>query len=210
MKIAVLSESPADEAAIKILVDGVLGRETQVVSSARFRPADWPAVINILPTFLKFLHYQTEADALAVVVDSDDSPVHQRSHEDIAGGDSHCRLCLLRNIADTELSRLPSISGRNRIKAACGLAVPAIEAWYQCGLDPHVNEATWARKLQSETITYTRSTLKISVYGTDRPSIDIEKACAIKAAERLTDNLSMLERLFPDGFGTFARDVRNW
>ena len=29
MKVAVLSESPADEAAIRILIDGILGRPTQ-------------------------------------------------------------------------------------------------------------------------------------------------------------------------------------
>ena len=36
MKVAVLSESPADEAAIRILIDGILGRPTQ--------PADMPPI----------------------------------------------------------------------------------------------------------------------------------------------------------------------
>ena len=97
------------------------------------------------------------------------------------------------------------------MKTAIGLAVPAIEAWYLCGLDPHVNEATWARKLeQGERITYTRNALKRSVYRTERPTIDIMTRHAIEAATRLASDLSEIERLFPGGFGSFVRDVRNW
>jgi hypothetical protein len=96
------------------------------------------------------------------------------------------------------------------IKTAIGLAVPAIEAWYRCGLDPHVNEATWARKLKSEKVVYTRRSLKFRVYGTERPSIKLETARAIEAANQLANDLSVLEGLFPCGFGAFARDVRSW
>jgi len=81
MKIAVLGESPEDEAAIKILVDGVLGYETQLVDLPPLRTRGW-TVINLLPAIIKKLHYQTDAEALVVVWDSDDSPVHQSSHDE--------------------------------------------------------------------------------------------------------------------------------
>jgi hypothetical protein len=81
MKVVVLSESSADEAAIRILVNGILGRETEDVSSLPLRSRGWPSVIKVLPTVIKFLHYQTDAEALVVIADSDDSPIHRSSHE---------------------------------------------------------------------------------------------------------------------------------
>jgi hypothetical protein len=163
----------------------------------------------VLPTVIKFLHYRTDAEALVVIADSDDSPIHQSSHEQAGGEEPRCRLCQLRNVfKETKLSSVP---GRAELKSAVGLAVPAIEAWYLCGVDPHVNEATWARKLQqSERITFTRNALKKRAYGTERPTIEIETRHAVVAAARLTDNLSEIEQLFPNGFGPFANDVRNW
>jgi hypothetical protein len=108
------------------------------------------------------------------------------------------------------MSGLRPVTNRSQLKTAIGLAVPAIEAWYLSGLDPHINEATWTRKLKSEPITYTRRTLKKKVYGTERPTIEIETVHATKAAIRLVNDLSLLEQLFPNGFGAFAHDVRNW
>lgn len=210
MKVAILSESSADEAAIRILLENILGRKIQEVPSLPLRSRGWPSVIRVLPTVLKYLHYRTDAESLVVIVDSDDSPIHQSEHDVIGGKDSQCRLCQLRNVVSSETSRLRPVIGRSPIKTALGLAVPAIEAWYVCGLDPHVYEATWNRKLQSEPITYTRKTLKKTIYGTERPTIEIELEHAMKAANRLASNLSLLEQLFPSGFGAFAQDVRNW
>ena len=48
MKLAVISESPADEAALKIIVDGIIGIETELVS-VRLRPNGWPQVWQLLP-----------------------------------------------------------------------------------------------------------------------------------------------------------------
>jgi hypothetical protein len=210
MKVAILSESPADEAAIRILLESILGRKTQELPSLPLRSRGWPSVIRVLPTILKYLHYQTDAESLVVIVDSDDSPVHQSDHDTVSEENSRCRLCQLRKVISSETSRLRPVINRSPIKTALGLAVPAIEAWYMCGLDPHVNEVAWNRKLQAEQITYTRRTLKETVYGTERPTIDLELDNAIKAASRLVSNLSLLEQLFPNGFGAFAHDVRNW
>lgn len=210
MKVAVLSESSADEAAIRILVDGILGTKTEETSDLPLRSRGWPSVIRVLPTVLKYLHYRTDTDALVVVVDSDDSPIHQHSHNEAGGENLQCRLCQLRSVVTSETKILRPVTGRDPLKSALGLAVPAIEAWYLCGLDPRVNEAAWARKLQSEPLTYTRRTLKQAVYGTERPTIEIEMVFAVNAATNMATNFSLIEQLFPHGFGSFARDIRAW
>jgi hypothetical protein len=71
MKVVVLSESSADEAAIRVLVNGILGRETEDVPSLPLRSRGWPSVIKVLPTVIKFLYYRTDAEALVVIADSD-------------------------------------------------------------------------------------------------------------------------------------------
>ncbi len=46
MKIAVVSESPADEAAIKILVDAIIGSESELFS-LRTRPNGWTKIFDL-------------------------------------------------------------------------------------------------------------------------------------------------------------------
>ncbi len=207
MKIAVVSEFTADEVAVKILVDAVLGAPTDLMASRRWRPRGWPSVINLLPTIIKDLHYNTDVEGLVVVVDSDDSPTHIAAHREM---NPDCRLCQLQRIASAEILRLTSVPTRPSIKFAFGLAVPSIEAWYQCGLNPHVNEATWSRRLQGERITYDRISLKASAYGSDRVSNSTKTDKAREAAYRLTTRLDVLEALFPGGFGTFVRYLKSW
>ena len=209
MKIAVISESPADEAAIKILVDAIVGEETNLVP-LRLRPGGWPHVLQLLPSIIKALHYTTDADGFAVVVDSDNSPVHANDHEENEQSNSQCRLCLLRNCIQATLLELSPVASRRALKTAAGVAVPAIEAWYQCGVDLHVNEARWMGKLSGERINFTKESLKIAVYGSNQPSLHTETSAAVAAAKRLADNLDKLALLFPNGFGCLLADVRNW
>jgi hypothetical protein len=95
-------------------------------------------------------------------------------------------------------------------QVAIGTAVPAIEAWYRCGLGPHVNEITCLQNPQIGSDSYTRNHLKRYVYGTERPSLTLETQQAVAAAQCLIQSLSVLESLFPNGFGSLARDVRSW
>jgi len=210
MKIAVVSESPADEAAIKILVDAIIGHETELMSAPRLRPGGWPHVLNLLPSIAKALHYHTNAQGIAVVVDSDSSPVHLVDHPANQNCDSECRLCLLRSCLATSLQRVSPVANRAPLRTAIGLAVPSIEAWYRCGLDPHVNEARWIGRLSGEEINYTKRSLKVDVYGSDQPSLHAEAAAAVEAARRLAQNLEQLSQLFPSGFGCLLADVRSW
>lgn len=208
MKLAVLSESPADEAAVHVLTNGLLGEDTELVNPKQFRtrPGGWPSVLNIAPSLIKHLHYQTDVDALVVVVDSNDSPIHAPSHDEPDGFDRQCRLCLLRRaIADTRNQLGPRAHAAS-VRTAIGLAVPAVEAWYLSGKDPHVSEAAWT----TGTAPYTRHTLKESAYGTSRPTLVLETQVAVNEAQRLAGQLDALEQLFPVGFGALAQAVHSW
>jgi len=209
MKVAILSESSADEAAIRILVDGILSRQTRPIAISP-QTRGLSSVFKVLPPVFKHLHYHTDTEAFVVVVDSDRSPVHQNAHEQPGGANEQCRLCQLRGVVAQVQGQLRPVPGRPPIKTAIGLAVPEIEAWYRCGLDPHVTEAAWIQALQSRIYPYTKNSLKRDVYGAERPSLELETQRAVEEARRLVRNLPVIEGLFPNGFGALARDVRSW
>jgi hypothetical protein len=209
MKIAVVSESPADESAVKILVDAVVGSESKLVP-LRTRPGGWTKIFELLPNIINGLHYGTDVEALVVVMDSDESPPHQNTHEPPNEENPECRLCRLRATARVAQARLRALPTRSEMKTALGLAVPAIEAWYRAGLDPHVNEVAWNRKLLGEDVSYDKRSLKQDTYGSSQPNLSIETAAAVEAARRLTNNFDLLEKLFPNGFGSLLRDLRGW
>ena len=155
MKIALFSESPADEAALRVLVGYVLGTPYEVVPPS-LRSRGWPSVEQLLPAVVRHLHFNTDADGLVVVVDSDDSPVHAAAHE--APGFHHpfCRICRLRAAFRRTVRHLPPARGRERVLRAVGVAVPALEAWLLCGRDPTVSEAAWVDGQQNGRLPYTR------------------------------------------------------
>ncbi len=209
MKLAILSESPADEAALRVLVEYVLGGPFTTVQ-ASLRARGWPSVEQVLPSILRYLHFNTDADGLVVVVDSDDSPVHTVEHE--APGYYHpfCRICRLRAVFRRVFKNLPRARGRERVLRAVGLAVPAIEAWYLCGRDTSVTEAAWVNGQAAGRPPYTRRELKWRVYGTERPSLPLEIRRAVQEVTRQQGDLRRLENDFPQGFGSLARDLRSW
>lgn len=211
MKVAVLSESAADEAAIRILVDGVLGSETEAIPPPHLRTRGWPSLLRDLPTVVRHLHYNTDANGFVVVADSDDSPLHDPSHDEPSAASKQCRLCQLRERIDEVRTTLRTVAGRSPLRTAIGLATPCIEAWYRCGVGAHVNEAAWTRELKKGSgFRDKRLRLKREVYGTDRPSLELEIRRATEEAHRLVQDLSQLQRLFPNGFGALARNVRDW
>jgi hypothetical protein len=211
MKTCVLSESPADEEAIGILVGGILGRPITPVAGPALRSRGWAATVNILPSVLKYLHYQTDAEAFVAVIDSDESPVHEPAHEAPGGAVDKCRLCVLRALVADSCRQLRPLAGRANLRIALGLAVPAVEAWYRFRLDPAVSEAAWLVGLgRKGKFPYTKAQLKVAVYGTDRPSLERETECATREAERLAQDLGQLEKFFPNGFGPLYREIRSW
>jgi hypothetical protein len=208
MKLAVLSESPEDEAALRILVDGILGIHTEHVVPS-LRASGWSQFLRVVPAVIRQLQYRSDADALAIVVDSDSSVPHRRTEVPLDGANQGCRLCRLRLVAEQTLNGLAQVPNRAPLKTAFGLAIPAIEAWLLYGLDPHVNEATLVQRRDARSWDLRRQ-LKRDVYGTDSPLREVRAKRVAEEATRLVQILDEFERLFPDGFGPLADDVRGW
>lgn len=206
MKIALLSESPADETALRVLVAAVL-RQTPRFVAPGFRARGWPNVAQLLPAVIRHLHFNTDTDALVVVVDSDDSVVHTREHDAPGYFHPHCRMCQLRAVYRQTTKRLPKAHGRERVLRVVGVAVPAVEAWYLCGRDERITEAAWIVGQETGRQPYTRTQLKVRVYGTDRPSLPHEIVCAVREVERQRHDPRRLENDFP-GFAALAADLR--
>src|SRR6185503_7936085 len=96
LEIALLSESPADEAALRILVVGAMRSSRPVGFVAPgLRARGWPSVAQVLPAVIRHLHFNTKADALVVSVDSDDSVVHTPDRDAPEYYHPQCRLCQL-------------------------------------------------------------------------------------------------------------------
>jgi len=210
MKVAILSESAADDAAIRILVDHLLGTRTQAPKMPPLRSRGWPSVRQVLPKVLKHLHYHTDADALVVVVDADASPIHKIAHVGPGPCVEACRLCALRANVDLTMRDLQPRPTRSPMETALGLAVPAIEAWLRCGLPGAISEQAWARTLTPSSAREHGIRLKREVYGSDRAPGSVKRQRAIEEAQRIGQDLADLESNFPVGFGALARDIRGW
>jgi hypothetical protein len=203
MRFATLSESEADEAAVRILAEGIATVPVTWEAPARLRPGGWPAVREQLPTVIRHLHYHAEpAAALIVVVDTNDSPLHEAAH---AGTPPlECRWCTLRRITERTLADLTPIAGRPTIHVVIGAATPAIEAWYLCGKNPNPSEQTWAG---GGARGYDRQSLKRTAYGSDRASLARMTEVATMEATRLATNLGLLRAHFPRGFGALETGI---
>lgn len=207
MKVALLSESPADEVALRVLVAAVLGAPPEFVAPG-LRARGWPNVAQVLPAVIRHLHFNTDTDVLGVVVDADDSVVHTAVHDAPNYFHPHCRMCQLRAVFRQTTKHFRPANGRNRVLRGVGIAVPAIEAWYLCGRDATVTEAAWVDGQSRDQQPYTRAELKWRVYGTDRPSLAHEIDCALREVTRLHGDPRRLENDFP-GFAAFAADLRH-
>jgi hypothetical protein len=64
--------------------------------------------------------------------------------------------------------------------------------------------------LASRKFPYTKASLKTLVYGTDRPSLQLETERATAAARRLAGSLDEVIDRFPNGFGPLASEIRSW
>ncbi len=213
MKVAYFAESPADEAALRILTESILNRKTDTIYHNGLRHRGWPAVRTVLPVVLKELHYHTEAEGFVLIVDSNGATPHSSSHEQPNASDPNCRLCQLRRITDETLGKVRPRTNGTTLKIALGLAVPAIEGWLLCGVDSHVTEAAWINGLKEnrrDRMPYTKKGLKHQLYGTSHPSLVLETEKMKAAATRLSADLTAIQNLFPGGFGPLVKSLRAW
>ena len=209
MKVAVLSESPGDEAALRAVAAAILGERLQFMRP-QLRARGWPSVLQVLPAILRHLHFRTDTFGIIVVVDSDDSIVHDASHDEPGRFHPGCRLCLLRAACRQTLKHVPPAHGRAKLRTAVGLAVPAIEAWLLCGKEERVTEDAWIRGQIDGAPPYSRRELKQLTYGTVRPSLPAEVRASIEGIGRHRGDMRRLENDFPRGFGSMTSDLRKW
>lgn len=209
MKVATLSESPGDEAALRVVAGAVLGERLRFVRP-QLRARGWPSVLQVLPPILRHLHFRTDTFGIMVVVDSDDSVVHEPEHDEPGRHHPGCRLCLLRAACRRTLKNLPPANGRARLHTAVGLAVPAIEAWLLCGKEARVTEDAWIRGQERGVPPYTRRDLKQLTYGTFRPSLPEEVRASLEGIGRHHGDMRRLEYDFPRGFAPLVGDLQRW
>lgn len=213
MKITIFSESPTDEAALKILIEGIIGAEIEEVPYPNRLRSRGSGVLRDVPAVLRGVYYNTEAEFLVIVRDSDDRPIHRKEHDEPNNKETkNCRYCELHKAVKSTLENLTVTQGKENFKVAVGVAVPAIESWLLCDVNPHVSEATWLNKQEEKDFsTYNdRQYLKTELYGSKIASSENMIKFGTEAAKRLAENTEQLETLFPEGFGNMANEIRSW
>ncbi len=209
MKIGFYSESVADQAALAVFAEGILGEPPEPIEMA-LEGHGVSTVLSLLANVYRGVYYNSDAEGLVVVVDCDDTAMHSLDHgkPEVTSGD--CRFCQAQAIVEKTKKHLKPRNGRPSLKVAIGLAVPAIEAWYLVGENHQVGEAAWKVGLESNQRPFTRRQLKRLVYNTDRPSLELETECAVAEARRILEDLKAIETAFPAGFGSMAKEIRSW
>jgi hypothetical protein len=96
------------------------------------------------------------------------------------------------------------------MRVAIGVASPALEAWLLCHRFEELGEESWEKDLRGETAGYTPLELKKRLYGTERPDLRLETEKMVEAAGEFRAQISLLEQRFPIGFGTMAKQLREW
>jgi len=213
MKIAILGESPADEAAVELLVGAILGREIVRETIRNYRAPGWTSIPRIVPLVLRTLYFSSDADGLVVVLDSNGTPVHKEIRGNNEGVcDPDCRLCSLRSIARRELAHLTKLPHRKPLRFAVGLAVPAIEAWLLSTREHGINEIAWqmAKSEKPPRMAYTKRTLKVKTYGNDPIPIELETQKMLEHMRDVVSDLNRLATYFPGGFTPLFDEIRSW
>ena len=210
MKVAVFSEADRDELAVRILIEGVLGKTTSPVAFP-LGARGWDGLKNNLPTVIRSLHYnKPDAEGLIVVADSDNTPLHKHEHEQANQADPRCRFCILQLIVKQTVATLAALPNRLPLNIAVGVAIPTMEAWLLCGNDPRGAEAAWHQSdAAKQGATYCK-VLKTALYGSEISPQQKRNQIARDAATRLAQDINVLETHFPIGFGLLAEAIRNW
>jgi hypothetical protein len=209
MKIVFFGESPADQAALRVFTEGILGEPPELVDMS-LEGHGVTGVLKALSGVFLGVYYNSDAEGLVVAVDGDDTDMHDSDHDKLAEGREGCRLCQVRKIITQARKHLRAKPGRPGLKVAIGVAVPAIEAWYLVGKEHQVGEAAWRAGVAANRPPFTRSKLKELAYGNTRPSLELEMECAVREAQRIIGDIRAIETAFPIGFGLMASDIRSW
>lgn len=212
MKVALLCESIAEEEGLSILVQGLLGTPVDLHRPSFNSRGGWTGLRQAVAPVYKALHYgYPDVDGLIIVGDSDDSSLHRPEHGRPGAEDRGCRICDLgRLIAEASRGLRPRQQS-SPLRVALGIAVPAIEAWWLFGRDPHVSEASWQQSRPGAGFEMRRN-LKKQLYGPLRVTSQIIHDAAVREAQRLVRDgkLPALQQHFPIGFGFLATSLHAW
>jgi hypothetical protein len=92
MKIGFFSESPADQAALAVFTEAILGAPPEPINMP-LEGHGFSGVLAALDGVIKGLHYGSDAEGLVVVVDSDSTQLHSATHGNPDDPGDNCRLC---------------------------------------------------------------------------------------------------------------------
>lgn len=209
MTIVFFGESTADQKALTVFTEGILGEPPELISMD-LEARTVPAFFSALGGVFRGVHYNSDAEGIVFVVDSDDTELHVSAHNTPGNSGERCRLCRIRKIITQAQNQLKPRQGRSPLKVAVGLTVPTIEAWYLVGKNSQVGEAAWSTGLGSGRLPFTAAMLKKEVYGEERLSLERKTECAVREARRVIGNIKAIETAFPIGFGLMAAEIRSW
>jgi hypothetical protein len=209
MKIGFYCESPVDAAAMKIFTAGILKQMPEEINMP-LNGRGVPDFFIALDGVFRGIHYLSDAEGLVIVVDSDESVVHNSGHDKPGASEEQCRLCKVRKIIANAQNTLKPRQNRAALKVAIGVAVPAIEAWYLTGINHQVGEAAWLTKTTDGRHLVQKKQLKRELYQTEDPPLNVAMECAVREATRLAADLQPVENVFPNGFGLMANEIRTW
>ena len=91
MKIGYYCESPADQAAMAIFAQGILGQPPEPINMD-LEAHSVPGFFGALDGVFRGVHYNSDADGLIVVVDCDDTELHEPGHDAPGKAGERCRL----------------------------------------------------------------------------------------------------------------------
>lgn len=211
MRVAIFSESPSDEVALRVLVGALLQVELEPVG-LQLRSRGWPAVRQELRAVIRDLWLNRRADALVVSVDTDSSLVHDPFHDSLAM--LNCRHCALRRQSDETIRELRRETSEGLLLSAVASASPAMEAWLLQGRPDAPSEASWSLYLLTQPSRYDVKMkvreLKRRVYGVGKPPQARAQLVAESEARRISADWAGLVQAFPGGFGTMAKAISTW
>ena len=96
------------------MIEAILGQPIELIETKVQRPPGSTGV-KVLPGVVNHLYYQTDADALVVVIDSDDTPVHHTDHEGEGNENPLCRICAI----NAAINKPCSAFGETREEGNC-------------------------------------------------------------------------------------------
>lgn len=199
IELAILSESPADEAGLLAFAAALIGQPCSASEQLVFRARGWPAIVRQLEPVVAGLACWAQPTALLVVADGNGSTLEEAASE--------CRMRQLREAATRAEKRF--LQAGRRVPVLVGVAYPTIEAWWLAAQDSGLGEAGWDNRGRPGGATYTKPDLKRALYGSEFASLPAMLAAQAAAGTRAAAHADALARRFPLGLAPLVTGLRD-